>query len=271
MLLWVGAMRSVTTPLFPAQVAGAVTLQDVIDAREGNRLPLDLAVYLAAELGKQAAQLKALGRQFVLDPKRVWCTSKGAVVVHEAIDAPSESRGLGRLIYRLLSGSGDVSAWPPSYFNPSVAQSLDAAVMSAVSDEQPEDLGALVDALNAASSGLDSEAAVAGMARLVFAVPDERPSVEQKAAPELETSELPVVRRAWLNPWRGTALAAAIVVLLGIALSFSGGSPEVAPGAAPVVAPVVVPPRQKTVEAFRAKQLLKGATAKSQRGRAKAK
>lgn len=230
-------MRTVTNPLFPAQVAGAVTLQDLIDAREGDRLPLDLALYVSAQLGKQVEQLKVIGRQGVLDPKRVWCTSKGAVVVHEAVDTSRvEPRGLARLIYRLLSGAGDVSAWPPSYFNPSVAEPLDAAVMSAVNEEQPEDLQAVVEAVNAASVELDPEASVAGMARLVFAVPDPEPAPPPAPGPLAPVVTAP--RRKW-----PLAAAAGVLLVGAFWLGFSTSSPAPVAAPVPVAAKVVAAPK----------------------------
>jgi hypothetical protein len=268
-------MRSVTTPLFPAQIAGAVTLQAVIDAREGDRLPHELALYVSGELGKQVAELQKIGREASLDPQRVWCTSKGAVVVPEA--APGEPRGLGALIYRLLSGSREVSAWPPSYFNPLVGDSLDAAVMSAVDTDKPEETRAMVDALSAAASGLDPEASVTGMARLVFAVSD-----EPKAAPGIAavtTAELDSIQRnqPWLNPRRAAGIAggALALLLVMIALAISGPAKVVvAPPVAQAPVVQVKSVREKTVEAFRAKKLLETASAKAttlKKGRAKAK
>jgi hypothetical protein len=266
-------MRSVTNPLFPAQVEGAVTLQALIDAREGNRLPLELALYVSGEVGKQVAQLQAIGREGSLDPKRVWCTSKGAVTVHEA--KGGESRSLGPLVYQLLSGAEDVSAWPPSYFNPSVAESLDAAVMSAVNPDGPSDTRAMVEALNAATQELDQEASVAGMARLVFAVPDE-PKAElaapvEKPAPRLAPPPIQPpaddepVRRA---PRPTARLIAAMVIFLagigGYALTGST-TMKLAPISDPVVVPAapVASPSQKPADPIRVQKAVKTWTAKA--------
>ncbi len=279
-------MRSVTTPLFPAQLEGAVTLQAVMDAREGDRLPLDLALYVSGELGKQVVELQKLGREGSLDPKRVWCTSKGAVVVHEA--APGEARALGSLVYRLLSGSGDVSAWPPSYFNPSVAESVDVAVMAALAGEKPEDTKAMVEALNAAASGLDQEASVTGMARLVFAVSDEpkapaSPARARSISIELERFAAPpspewvAAARAWLTPLNAAVVGGAVLVILAgsIGIAVSGPSKaapvvEAVSEPAPVASPLTI--REQTVAAFKAQKLLKTASAKaasSKKGHAK--
>ena len=251
-------MRSVTTPFFPAQIAGAVTLQAVIDAREGDRLPLDMALYVAGELGRQVSQLHALGREGSLDPSRVWCTSKGAVVVQEA--AAGEARALGPLVYKLLSGSGDVSAWPPSYFNPSVAESIDEAVMSVVNGHDPESTRAMVEALTVAAGGLDQEESISGMARLVYAVSDE-PAPRVVVAPRPSVPSLPsapiVGRRP--SPRRIALIAVACLVFLAGAIGLAvwgpakaNGEVAVAPVAAPVAAQPVVAAKaapQKSVKA----------------------
>lgn len=247
-------MRSVTHPLFPAQVAGAVTLQDVIDAREGDRLPLELALYVSGEVGKQVAQLESMGRQGALDPKRVWCTSKGAVVVHEA-QGTTDPHALSDLVYRLLSGSGDVSAWPPSYFNPSVDDSIDAAVMRAVNGEQPEAKQALVETVTSAANALDPEAAVDGMARLVFAVEPKpaEPAPAPRAAEPVSAPAVPVTPIPWITP-RRTAIAAAAalaMLLLTLVLSVSK-TPEpvvVAPPPPPPASVLTPALREKAVEA----------------------
>ena len=53
-------MRTGTSPLFPASTEGAVTLNAVIETREGDRLPLELALYVSLEVSKQVARLHAL-------------------------------------------------------------------------------------------------------------------------------------------------------------------------------------------------------------------
>lgn len=267
-------MRSVTQPLFPAQ-AGAVTLQEVIDAREGDRLPLELALYVSGEVGRQVTQLQALGRQGALDPKRVWCTSKGAVVVHEA-HGTSSPHALSDLVYRLLSGSGDVSAWPPSYFNPSVAESIDAAVMSAVSGEKPEDPRALVDVVSAAASTLDPEAFADGMARLVFAVEPKAPGEAPKAAPlppePVSEVSVPVPKQRTRAIAAGTA-ALVLLVAIVCAAALGGSAPAVAVPAAIEGKKALTGQelKQKTVEAYRATRPVKTAAAPKRPAAAKRK
>jgi hypothetical protein len=164
-------MRAFTSPQFPAQLDGAVTLQAAIDAREGDRLPLELALYISSELGKQVAQLKAMGRGVAeLDARRVWCTRQGAVWIPETSEKAGSASGLGRLVYGLLSGASEVSDWPPSYFNPGVDASLDAAVMAALN---ADDAQAVVDAVTVAVGQLEPGAPIESMARLVLSVPDE--------------------------------------------------------------------------------------------------
>ncbi len=279
-------MRSVTTPLFPAQIEGAVTLQALIDAREGNRLPLELAMYLSGELSRQVTQLQALGRAGSLDPNRVWCTSKGAVVVHES--APGEAHGLGPLIYRLLSGSGEVSAWPPSYFNPSVAEAVDVAVMSAVNTANPQDTQAMLEVLNAAAIGLDQEASITGMARLVFAVSDDSKSVPAplpalvvaRSSAEQEVDRAvswPQRARAWGTPRRFAFVGGAGLVLIAamIALAVGGRTRvEVTRVEQPVKEQAVAIAAESPSEVSQPKKQLKMAIAKapaSKKGRGKAK
>ncbi len=259
-MLWgLALMRSVTQPLFPASV-GAVTLQDVLDAREGDRLPLDLALYVSGEVGKQVTQLQAQGREGALDPKRVWCTHKGAVVVHEASGGKADPHALSDLVYRLLSGSGEVSAWPPSYFNPSVAESIDAAVMKAIAEEGPEVRSALLDAVTSAATSVDPEVAVDGMARLVYAVSPDEPKKAYAPKRSSTVSDLfvPQVAAPWFTPRRaGLAAGLALALLLVVTvLAFSGGKP--APAAAAAVPAPTQPAltqaeiRFRTVEAIRA-------------------
>jgi hypothetical protein len=261
-------MRSVTHPLFPAQ-AGAVTLQDVIDAREGDRLPLELALYVSGEVGRQVSQLQAQGpRAAATATTSRRSTRCWAVVVHEAIGGKTDPHALSDLVYRLLSGSGDVSAWPPSYFNPSVAETIDAAVMKAVAEDQPEARSALLDVVRSAADAGDPESAVDGMARLVYAVPDEpKKAFVPKRTSTVSDLMVPQVAPpswfAWFTPQR-TAIAAGVallVVLIATVFAASGrkapavAAPVPAAVAAPAVAPVELTPaetRLRTVEAYRA-------------------
>lgn len=182
-------MRTGTSPLFPASTEGAVTLNAVIETREGDRLPLELALYVSLEVSKQVARLHALGKGAgALGAKTVWCLRDGRVVVgeHEAGSQRDEVHALGRLVYRLLSGSDSVSEWPPSYFNPGVDAELDAVVMSTLSSDpskRPYSAHVLVEAVGGVFEELDLQPSPEGLQRLVLAVPDEEP-----AAPVVEAA-----------------------------------------------------------------------------------
>ncbi len=222
---WVPTVPALTSPLFPAQVDGAVTLQAAIDAREGDRLPLEVALYIAAELAHHVAELNALGRGVgAIDPKRVWCTRQGAVWVPETSEPSGDGAGLGRLVYRLLSGAGEVTAWPPSYYNPAVDPSLDAAVMAAVSGEGPQDAKAMVEAVKAASVQLEPSASIDGMARLVLAVADdgEAPAPRAPTLRPATLAQLPVAEptgfRALIARGAAAPLAVASLVVLFAAM-----------------------------------------------------
>ena len=234
-------MGAHTSPSVPV-VDGAVTLQAAIDAREGDRLPLELALYISGEVGRQVERLHALGKGVAaLDPKRVWCTRQGAVFVPETSSARPEGEGLARLVYRLLSGSGEVSAWPPSYFNPGVEASLDEAVMAAVDAEAPEKTEAMVAVLSAAASRLEANASIDGMARLVLAVPDDEPAPVAIARRPPTLLELIVARPFEWRPflreqWAPLAVATLVVLFAAMVLSGFAGR-EVAP-LPPIAAPV---------------------------------
>ena len=239
-------MPALTRALFPAQVDGAVTLQAALDAREGDRLPLEVALYIAAELATHVAELNALGKGVgAIDPSRVWCTRQGAVWVPETADPKADGAGLGGLVYRLLSGAAEVTAWPPSYFNPAVDSSLDAAVMDAVNGEGPKDAKAMVEAVKAACKQLVPAASIEGMARLVLAVPDEEVPPPPKRAPRPPTQvELPAVvaPHRWLKE-QAAPLSVALLVLLFVGMIFTTATHREAPAIAeaPVAAVLALP------------------------------
>ncbi|MBX7100690.1 MAG: hypothetical protein K1X89_23455 [Myxococcaceae bacterium] len=166
-----------------------MTLNAVIETREGDRLPLELALFVSMEVSKQVARLHALGKGAgSLSAKTVWCLRDGRVVVGEceAGSQRDEVHALGRLVYRLLSGSESVSEWPPSYFNPGVDAELDAVVMSTLSSDpskRPYSAHVLVEAVSGVFEELDLEPSPEGLQRLVLAVPDEEPVTVAEPAP----------------------------------------------------------------------------------------
>lgn len=192
-------MRTGTPPLFPAVVDGAATLQAVLDARDGERLPLEMALYVGLEVSQQVARLHALGKGVgPLDPKAVWCQRDGGIFVPEGASANvrEDLAATGRLVYWLLTGAEANLEEPPSAHNPLVDDELDAVVMASIGEpaKRPYSAHVLVETIGGVFEELDLTPSPEGMQRLVLAVPDPEPEALMPVTPP--TAPLPPAQLA---------------------------------------------------------------------------
>lgn len=238
----------------PHTTPGAVTLEQILEAREGERLPLDVALSASLAISQKLSEFHVAGLSASpLTAAGVRCFEGGQIALTPAplISQNDDVHRLGRLVYRLLSGSESVSEWPPSYFNPGVDSELDAVLMATVSPDRnvrPCDARVLIDAISGLFEELGLSPSREGLAHLVLSVPDAEPAA---AAPvQVAVAAGPVAP----PPVVAVPVAAAVVAPVEpvaappVTVAPVAPAPVVAaPVAAAVVAPVVARPAARRV------------------------
>ncbi|MBX7097299.1 MAG: hypothetical protein K1X89_06290 [Myxococcaceae bacterium] len=161
----------------PHTTPGAVTLEQILEAREGERLPLDVALSTCLAVAQKLSEFHVAGLSASpLTADGIRCFKGGQIALTPAplVSQNDDVHRLGRLVYRLLSGSESVSEWPPSYFNPGVDAELDAVVMATVAPDRngrPCDARVLIDAISGLFEELGLSPSKEGLGNLMLAVP----------------------------------------------------------------------------------------------------
>lgn len=177
----------------------SVSLGRIFHAQAGEALPLDVSLYVAAELAARVSQLHGLGKAFGgFGPEHVKVDRTGAIRIDSTQrkgDTQPDMLSLGVAVYQLLSGKsireamelGAGTLHPPSAFNPVVDDELDAVIMAAVTPERSAvTAGALEEALYGVFEEMDMDPSPEALAPFVTraieaAKPKPKPAVKPKA------------------------------------------------------------------------------------------
>lgn len=168
----------------------SVTLERLLAAQPNHRLPLESALYVAAEVSRLVAGEHDLNHGVGPALTGIQITGEGGVVLgspRHGLDLAGDVLLVGKLVYKLLTGkepTNDVVA--PSHFNPGVDEELDAVVLSSLApnpNRRPQSVRVLEGALGAVFEELELEPDPGSLGKLAKAIPmAAAPAAKPKAA-----------------------------------------------------------------------------------------
>jgi hypothetical protein len=178
-----------------------VTLERLLAAQPNQRLPLESALYVAAEVSRLVAGEHELNHGVGPALAGIAITADGGVVLgspRHGLDLAGDVLQVGKLVYKLLTGkepTNDVVA--PSHFNPGVDEELDAVVLASLApnpNRRPQSVRVLEGALSAVFEELDLEPDPHSLGKLakqlpMTVTPPPQPKVTPK--PKAVVSPLP--------------------------------------------------------------------------------
>jgi len=166
-----------------------VNLERLLAAQPNHRLPLESALYVAAEVSRLVAGEHDLSHGVGPALAGIQITGEGGVVLgspRHGLDLTGDVLLVGKLVYKLLTGkepTQDVVA--PSHFNPGVDEELDAVVLSSLApnaNRRPQSVRVLEAALSAVFEELELEPDPGSLGKLAKTIPMAAPVAKPKAA-----------------------------------------------------------------------------------------
>ncbi len=181
----------------------SVTLERLLAAQPNHRLPLESALYVAAEVSRLVAGEHELNHGVGPALAGIQVTGEGGVVLgspRHGLDLAGDVFLVGKLVYKLLTGkepANDVVA--PSHFNPGVDEELDAVVLASLApnpNRRPQSVRVLESALSAVFEELDLEPDPHSLGKLAKQVPMVAAPAQPKPQPKPKAAVTPQPQQA---------------------------------------------------------------------------